>query len=72
MMHMQFVATSLEDIADYFDKQGEEALAKLDGKKRWTVGQRGRIAGTADAWKEAAVFLREVKLDPEHVVRDTE
>lgn len=70
MMHMQFVATSLDDIADYFDKQADQAMEKLSGKKRFTVPQRARLAATADAWKEAAVFLREVKLDPEHAVRE--
>jgi hypothetical protein len=63
MMHMQFIATSLEDIADYFTTQEENILKRLDSKKL-NRHQRSRLAGAADTWREAAVFLREVRLDP--------
>jgi hypothetical protein len=63
MMHMQFIATSLEDIADYFDQQSESASKRLDSKKL-NRHQRSRLAGESDTWKEAAVFMREVRLDP--------
>jgi hypothetical protein len=62
-MKVQFIASSLEDIADHFDGLASAAQDRLLGNV--TAKGTTRLEKEIEVWKEAAQFLREVKLVPE-------
>jgi hypothetical protein len=58
---MIYTATSLEDIAEHFDSMAKSAEALAVSYRK---GTKEHIAsGQAFAWREAATFLRNVRLE---------
>lgn len=60
-MKTQYIASSLEDIAEHFDDLASTAEQRLQGN----VTAKGitRLEKEVEVWKAAAKFMREVKLE---------
>jgi hypothetical protein len=61
---ISYTATSLDDIADHFDKIADRYNERLLASGRTTQQERHIIRAKMDAWKEAADTIRNTTIKP--------